>query len=164
MKENNLLGGVFTEIYQKNNNIKEFVEDTMLYPKNIMLTKLLTLFNKTTKGIETKIKKLANIENLIQQHKAINDIRNNIKFSVVGNTYVYARTPFYDLKNDTIDIRVIVGKLLDYPDYINNPVFIDMAIEKLTAKAIEEHYKTTEEFKKMYETKKKNEIRNKVNG
>lgn len=164
MKENNLLGGFFTEISQKNNSIDGFIQDTMLYPKSTTLTKYLNMFKKTKKEIQPQLEKLANIEILIQQHKAINDIRNNVKFSVIRNTYIYARTPFYDLKNDTIDIRVIVGKLLDYPDYQNNPDFINAAIEKLTAKAIEEYSNTTDEFNKLYETKKKNEIRNKVNG
>jgi len=155
MKENNLLGGVFTEIFQKNNVIDKFVEDTMLYPQSTTLKKYINLYKKTKKGIQPTIKHLADIEVLIQQYKAINDITNNIKFSVVGNIYLYARTPFYDLKNDTNDIRIIVGKLEDYPDYINNPEFINIAIDKLTAKATEEYNKTLLDFKKLYEPKKK---------
>jgi hypothetical protein len=164
MKENNLLGGVFTEIFNQKNTINEFIENSKIH-QDTQIDKFINVYSKLSDKISDTIEKLANVETIIQQIKATQMIPFTLKFSVVGSTYIYARTPFYDLKNDTIDIRVIVGKLEEYEDYLNNPVLHGIAIEKLTAKAKEQYNNTIQAYIKKYETKKKkeNEIYHNIN-
>lgn len=151
----NLLGGVFTEVLTKKETLKYFIADTKLYPEDKTLTKFSESFTKLYKSISPKIEKLANIEIIIQQIKAIKAIPLALKYSIVGNTYIYARTPFFDPKSYSIDVRVIVGKLSDYEDYQNNPVLHSIAVEKLTEKANEILEQTLLAYNEMYETKKK---------
>jgi len=133
---NKLTEGVFTEILGNTNEISKpdmFAE----FGKNINSTEELDMFTeqykRQTKKIQLDLELLANLEVVIMQLRASNNI-DDIKLSIVRE-YIYARCPFYREDKVTKDIRVIVGNVEFHGDNIDNllgnPEFMGKAKEKL---------------------------------
>lgn len=134
MKKTNLTNGVFLDIIQTPENFAAydvFINDCKDFTKLKKTNSFIKEYKDLIKESSATISKLAVLEELILQSKAINSPL-DIKFSTVKD-YIYARTPFYRANAKTKDIRIIVDKTTFYEDtnYQNNDTILQMAKEKL---------------------------------
>lgn len=101
MKNRELTNGVFIGIVK---DAHDFVEDILTDDANKYL--------ETVKAIRTNLELLEKLEERILQKKCIDTLDDSkIKLSILRNSYVYARYPFYRKNKKSKDIRVIVSKV-----------------------------------------------------
>lgn len=101
MKNRELTNGVFIGIVK---DAHDFVENILTDDANKYL--------ETVKAIRTNLELLEKLEERILQKKCIDTLDDSkIKLSILRNSYVYARYPFYRKNKKSKDIRVIVSKV-----------------------------------------------------
>lgn len=110
MKEKHV-NGVFTDIIGNPPRLNEFELFIRKGPEDPSDT--LSKYTKKYQDMVTRWKsdfeKMALLEELILQLRAKENIK-EIKFSIVREKYLYARTPFYRVNGTSKDIRVILGQ------------------------------------------------------
>lgn len=159
---NKLTEGVFTEILGNTNEISKpdmFVEYGKYLTSDVDLIKFTEEYKTFTADLQIDIELLANLEVVIMQLRAMNNVQ-DIKLSIVRE-YIYARCPFYREDKVTKDIRVIVGNVEfhgnDLDKLLGDSEFMDKAKGKLVRAMTYEIEKNITEYKK----KKKQKFFNK---
>lgn len=134
MKKINLTNGVFIDLIQTDESFAAydvFINDAKEHSKNKKFNSFVIDYKNQIKTNENAIKKLAALEQVILQYKAVtHDFE--VKFSIVKD-YIYARTHFFRSHSKTRELRVIVDKTDFHPDgdYENNQELVKKGKEKL---------------------------------
>jgi hypothetical protein len=164
VKEGKYTNGVFTDIIGTSKSVPSFEQfinqDTKI--ESINVRGFVKQYRNGVEEIEGSIKRLALLETIIMQMRCKENV-GEIKLSVVRNEYIYARCPFYRPGNPSKDLRVVVGKLVDYSNFkvdggkvdiilsniIKDPEFMEMCKTKLINGMKKIISKNVKEFKSL---------------
>jgi hypothetical protein len=139
-RNNKVTGRVFAEIVETSRQKGSYDEFLAIDQKNgfqesEILKRIKEDYRILVHDIEANIKVLASLEEIITQIRAKEAIDSELRLSLSRN-YIYARTSFYRKDNKINDIRVVVGKVEEYGDKINELIndtnFRILCKEKLT--------------------------------
>lgn len=135
------------------NMYDKFIQDTVkIKTDSADLGKFMELYKTRIAKLEPELVRLSKIEEILLQIRAKESIK-DIKLSIVRN-YIYARTAFYRHDKKVKDVRVVVGKVSDYPQDImtlqRSRKFISMCKNKLTDVMVTEIANNIRSFKKIY--------------
>lgn len=136
---NKNISGVFTDIVGDTNKYPLY--DTFIKTQDYLkkpskdLKKYLSEYESLVTKNKHIFEKMANLENVIMQIRAIENFRPyEIKFNIVRQ-YINARIPFYRRDKKAKDIRVIAGLVDVYgtniDEYYKNPEFMEITRNKL---------------------------------
>jgi len=134
--------GAFINLMGSNNSYSEpekFIKNSPLIVSRELYNLTMT-YNDNFERVNDKLIHLTKLEELILQYRSMENL-NEIKFSIVNDSFIYARSPFFRLKNSTKDLRIIVGKT----EFLGNNIskleqdknFIDNAMSSMR-KSMEE--------------------------
>lgn len=116
------------------------------------LDSFILLYKSRVTKIEPELIRLSKIEEILLQIRAIETIR-DIKLSMVRE-YIYARTSFYRHDKKVKDVRVVVGKVDEFPQTLESlhksRKFMKLAKEKLIEVMTTEIENNIKDFKKNY--------------
>ena len=147
--------GVFTNIVGnrvERSSYSQFISFGDEVNNNEELNEFLRLYNDTVSKHKMDFQMLADLEVIIMQLRAKNDI-SDIKLSLVRE-YIYARCSFYRNDKTSKDIRVIVDNVefwrSDLENLIGNPEFMEKAKNKLVKAMEKEIDENVTNFKKIY--------------
>jgi hypothetical protein len=113
--------------------------------------------NKVSKH-KMDIQQLADLEVIIMQIKALQNLDGNVKLYTVRNTYVYARCPFFRSSSDVNEVRVLIDPIdIHFPDgtadltiLSGNETFMKKVYLKLYIAMCQELDKNVYDYKKIY--------------
>jgi hypothetical protein len=122
-RNNKVTGRVFAEIVETSRQKGAYDEFLAIDQKNgfqesEILKRIKEDYRILVHDIEVNIKVLASLEEIITQIRAKEAINSELRLSLSRN-YIYARTSFYRKDNKINDIRVVVGKVDEYGDEID---------------------------------------------
>ena len=158
-----LNNGVFSKIVG-NSEVRpqweQFINDsggTDLYPE-IGLAKLTDHYREVVHDIKVDVQKLADLETIILQGRALSNMIGNVKLYTVKDKYIYARVPFYRTDNDINELRVLIDPIdLHFPNgtvdpqiLFGNKEFMDKVYYKLKSSMLETIADNVDNFKKIY--------------
>jgi hypothetical protein len=128
--------GAFINLMENNNSYSEpekLIKNSPLIVSRELYNLTIT-YNDNFERINDKLRYLVMLEELILQYRSMENL-NEIKFSIVKGSFIYARSPFFRLKNSTKDLRIIVGKTEFLGNNISkleqNKDFIDNAMSNM---------------------------------
>lgn len=122
-RNNKVTGRVFAEIAETSRQKGAYDEFLAIDQKNGFqesdeLKKLKEDYKLLVRDISTNIKVLANLEEIITQIRAKEAIDSELRLSLSRN-YIYARSSFYRKDNKINDIRIVIGKVDEYGDELD---------------------------------------------
>lgn len=122
-RNNKVTGRVFAEIAETSRQKGAYDEFLAIDQKNGFqesekLKRLKEDYKSLVNDIESNIKVLASLEEIITQIRAKEAINSELRLSL-SRDYIYARSSFYRKDNKINDIRVVVGKVKDYGDELD---------------------------------------------
>ena len=116
-----LNNGVFLKVVGDQETIpqwKQFMTEdgTDPNPEN-GLARFIESYELTVTEIKTDLQKLADLEVIILQARALSNLFGNVKLYTVKDKYIYARTNFYRTDNNINELRVLIDPIdLHFPN------------------------------------------------
>ena len=116
-----LNNGVFLKVVGDQETIpqwKQFMTEdgTDPNPEN-GLARFIESYELSVTEIKTDLQKLADLEVIILQARALSNLFGNVKLYTVKDKYIYARTNFYRTDNNINELRVLIDPIdLHFPN------------------------------------------------
>jgi hypothetical protein len=122
-RNNKVTGRVFAEIAETSRRKGAYegflaIDQKNGFQESETLKKIKEDYKVLVNDMAANIKVLASLEEIITQIRAKEAIDTELRLSLSRN-YIYARTSFYRKDNKINDIRVVVGKVHEYGDKLD---------------------------------------------
>ena len=122
------------------------------------LAKFVEAYESTVTEIKTDLQKLADLEVIILQARALSNLVGNIKLYTVKDKYIYARTNFYRTDNGINELRVLIDPIdLHFPEggvdpeiLFGNQDFMKKVYDKLSDSMMNTLRENVDNFVKIY--------------
>jgi hypothetical protein len=158
-----LNNGVFLKVVGDQETIpqwKQFITEdgTDPNPEN-GLARFIESYELTVTEIKTDLQKLADLEVIILQARALSNLSGNIKLYTVKDKYIYARTNFYRTDNNINELRILIdpidlhfseGTTVDPDILFGNEDFMRKVYDKLSDSMMITLRENVDNFVKIY--------------